>query len=271
MRRPVVWQPSTMRLMVQRIRTIGEYTGSRQASTPMEKEPDHLTPRHMTSGPPLPQPPHQGWWEEDGADIGHPSHRVWVIGDVAACLRCAAYISLERRRLYKLAHACAGGPANPTATLRLSRLREGKHPVGGQFIAQPQPRLHSSTHEGSHLEAQRPPQHQGEQPLRQQPPDPHQIAHFPPPLEQPQAVSQATPSHPHHWSPPHLDDHQPLGQQRPVTDTHHHLPTRQHLAPRGNTQAPPPTPGGTQRGETSAKPQNDGCEWVRVTERPRKL
>ncbi len=77
------------------------------------------------------------WWESDGCNIGHASHRVWVIGEYAACLRCGAYITNDAVRAYRLHEPCPGHPPNPSAALRLRRLRQGKHPFTDRWIAAP--------------------------------------------------------------------------------------------------------------------------------------
>ncbi len=82
-------------------------------------------------------PPPRDWWEERGAQVGHASHRVWFIGPFAACLRCGAYMSRELHRAYRLHLECRGAPPNPSAELRLRRLRQGRHPLGDFWIEWP--------------------------------------------------------------------------------------------------------------------------------------
>ncbi len=77
------------------------------------------------------------WWEGGGVKVGHATHRVWVIAAVVACLRCGAYLTGEARRAYKLHAPCGGAPPNPSAALRLSRLRRGHHPLGDLFMDLP--------------------------------------------------------------------------------------------------------------------------------------
>ncbi len=82
-------------------------------------------------------PPGLEWWEVGGIKVGHASHRVWVVGQFVACLRCGAYMSSEARRAYKLHAPCSGAPPNPSAALRLKRLRQGHHPLEDRFIEAP--------------------------------------------------------------------------------------------------------------------------------------
>ncbi len=77
------------------------------------------------------------WWEEGGVKVGHATHRVWIIGDFAACLRCGAYMTGTVRRAYKLHAPCCGAPSNPSAALRLKRLRGGRHPLSDSYIEEP--------------------------------------------------------------------------------------------------------------------------------------
>ncbi len=82
-------------------------------------------------------PAQDDWWDVAGVEAGHASHRVWLVGDFAACLRCGAYASSGLSRLYRLRYECKGAPPNPSAELRLRRLRQGRHPLGDHFIELP--------------------------------------------------------------------------------------------------------------------------------------
>ncbi len=124
---------------------VGQVVSAELGFRDVEEAPDQAqgdgrnaeTRQATTERDQAPTGPSTEWWDGGGIKVGHATHRVWVIGNYVACLRCGAYMSGEARRAYRLHAPCGGAPPNPSAALRLRRLRLGHHPLGDDFIGEP--------------------------------------------------------------------------------------------------------------------------------------
>ena len=64
------------------------------------------------------------------------AHRLFAAGDCVFCTKCGAYSMVRSKGLRK---ACKGHVANVTDSLRLRRLREGRHPLHAHYVGAPAP------------------------------------------------------------------------------------------------------------------------------------